>query len=172
MCARFSDRFPTSLLWPGHTAIYRGSDQGGVILRPAEASARCAYHSDGTTMSKGGNPCPSFCTDPGAKWWKCAWPLDALQRMMEAQDPVAHNEVVLDAQAWVDHMPHTVEAFFAVRWPAELLQPPHYFQPVEKQRVRQIRRDFLEMYGVASDEVPLLVYDASRSPPFEELVEE
>lgn len=166
MCARFRDRFPTSLLWPAHTAVYRGSDQGGVVIRPADARALCAYHGDGTTMSKGGNPCPEFCTEPGAKWWRCAWPANALQRMMENQDSAAHNEVVLDSSTWVSNLPHTVEAFFAVRWPAELLLPPHYFQPVSKQRVHRLHQEYLHEYGLSSAEVPLLVYDAARTPPF------
>ena len=117
-------------------------------------------------MSKGGNPCAESCTLPGAKWWRCAWPADALQRMMEAQDRASHNEVVVDSSSWVDNLPHTVEAFFAVKWPAELLEAPHYFQRPENQRVVQLHRDYREEYGLTSADVPLLLFDASRSPPF------
>ena len=166
MCARFRDRFPTSVLWPGHLAVYRGIDQGGMIVRAAGARVRCSYNADGTTMSKKGSPCAEWCTDPGAKWWRCSWPPDALKRMLEAQDTTSYNEVVLESSFWLDHLPDTVEAFFAVRWPDEMLGPPHDFNPPDKQNVLQARRDYLQEYHLASEDVPLLLYDAARSPPF------
>jgi len=165
-CAKFRDRFPTSLLWPGHTEVYLGSDQGGFIIRPTHAQVRCMYHADGTTMSKGGNPCLESCAEPGAKWWRCSWPPTALQRMMEAQNPATHNEVVLDSDAWVNNLPHTIEAFFAVQWAEELYGPPRFYIRPENQRIAQLRREYLDEYGLADDQVPLLLYDAAATPPW------
>lgn len=98
--------------------------------------------------------------------WKCAWPPDAIQRMMELQDAQSHNEIVLDSQFWVDRLPHTIEAFFAVRWPDDLLGPPHYLQRPEKQRIGELHSSFLREYGLDNDDVPLLLFDGARSPPF------
>ena len=86
--------------------------------------------------------------------------------MLEAQDTTSYNEVVLESSFWLDHLPDTVEAFFAVRWPDEMLGPPHDFNPPDKQNVLQARRDYLQEYHLASEDVPLLLYDAARSPPF------
>ena len=169
MCARFRDRFPTSLLWPQHVNIYKGVDQGGMVIRAADAQPRCSYHMDGTTMSKGGEPCLESCANPGAKWWRCSWPAGMIQRMMEAQPTDSHNEVVLDASNWVANLPHTIEAFFAVRWPDDLIASPTlHYQRAENQNVHQKHREFLEKYGLTSDDVPLLLYDVrdGRSPPF------
>ena len=166
MCSRFNNRFPTSLLWPGHTEIYRGSDQGGFVLRSTEARVQCAYHADGTTMSKKDNPCPEFCTAPGAKFWRCAWPPTALHQMMENQKPDSHNEVVLDSSTWVEHLPRTIEAFFAVRWGEAMYGPPRFFIRPEKQRISQLHRDYLELYGLTHELVPLLLYDPAAMPPW------
>ena len=80
-----------------------------------------------------------------------------------------HNEVVLDSSVWVNALPHTIQAFFAVKWPAEMIGPPHDCLPVASQRVHELHRDYLRDYGLTRDQVPLLVYDAARTPPFREL---
>lgn len=88
MCSRYRDRFPSSLVWPGHTGIY---GECGVVIRPSAVRVRCAYSKDGTTMSKQGDPCPFDCTRPGAKLWRCAWPPNRLQTMMENQVATPHQ---------------------------------------------------------------------------------
>lgn len=163
MCARFADRFPTSLVWPGHTSVYTGNGDGGLIIRPDAFKAhsppfKCAYHGDGTTMSKGNEPCPELCTSPGAKWWRCAWPPNHLQRMMEAQKPEDHNEVVLDTSVWVASLPATIEAIYAVPYGDD-----------SHARARGVHRDYLERYGLSAKDVPLLMYRFDQSPPFSEL---
>ena len=71
-----------------------------------------------------------------------------IQRMMEAQPTDSHNEVVLDASNWVANLPHTIEAFFAVRWPDDLIASPTlHYQRAENQNVHQKHREFLEKYG-------------------------
>ena len=146
MCARYRHRFPTSLLWPGHTEVYFGLGQGGMVIRATSASAHCAYHRDGTTMSKAADPCPFDCTSPGAKLWQCAWPPTMLKTMMQHQDSAEHNELVLDAATWVAALPATVEAFYAT--PGS-----------DQERVRQAAADYRREYGLGAEEVPIVLYD-------------
>lgn len=163
MCARYRDRFPTSLLWPGHTEVYFGLGQGGMVIRATVASARCLYHKDGTTMSKKGDPCPFDCTSPGARLWQCAWPPTMLKTMLEHQGSEEHNEVVLDAEPWVTALPETVEAFYTT---------PDYAW-ADHERVRQVAADYRRVYGLSAEEVPIVLYDPAggEAAPFSLLAE-
>ena len=156
MCAALSDRFPASLIWPEHTEVYKGTGEGGLVIRAQAANIRCSYHGDGFTMSKKGDPCPIYCDEPGAKLWKCAWRSNQLSKMMDANDG-SHNEVVLDSVAWVEALPSTIEAVFAVAGEAQA-------------RARQIHQDYLRTYGLTEEVVPLLIYDPRGWPPFSRLV--
>ena len=73
---------------------------------------------------------------------------------------------MLDSAFWVNGLPHTIEAFFAIQWPAELVGPPHYHLPPSQQLVSEVRRNYLREYGLSSADVPMLLFDAARSPPF------
>jgi hypothetical protein len=158
MCARYRDRFPTSLVWPEHTAVYYGLGQGGMVIRATDATAhvRCSYHQDGTTMSKHDGPCPILCTEPDAKLWRCAWPNGMLKTMMEHQVD-DHNEVVLDAAAWVRGLPATIEAFFVAA------------DTGDRDRVRQVAEDYRRQYGLSEEEVPIVMYDPALPRPFSKI---
>ena len=80
--------------------------------------------------------------------------------MMEEQDGQSHNEVVLEAATWVAGLPATIEAFFAL---------PDEGSRVSEGRenwMRKLHRDFLKMYQLTVEDVPLLVFDSDRMPPF------
>lgn len=162
MCSKYRDRFPTSLVWPGHTVVYLGLGQGGLVIRPSCAFPRCMYHGDGTTMSKPDDACPELCTTPGAKLWRCAWPKDQLKSMLEHQQADQHNELVLEASEWVSRLPATVEAIFSVPKAATS----------NHERARTAARDFRNNYGLSATELPVVLYDPdSAGGPFSLLPE-
>jgi hypothetical protein len=158
-CARFSDHFSASLIWPGHTQVYT-TGRGGFVLRPEAVRPLCFYHGDGYTMSKAGRPCSELCTAPDARLWRCAWPPSQMRRGMEIQKGEDHNEMVLDASSWVRNLPRTVEAVFAI--PTD--------DPKSTEEARLVHRNFLKEHGLTVSDVPLLLYDKTKSVPFSVLV--
>lgn len=154
-CARFSDHFSASLIWPGHTEVYT-TGRGGFVLRPEAVRPMCFYPGDGYTMSKAGRPCPELCSSPGARMWRCAWPPAQMSRGMEMQKGEDHNEMVLDAESWVRNLPRTVEAIFAI--------PTHNSKSTEE--ARQVHSNYLKEHGLTVADVPLLLYDKTKSVPF------
>jgi len=64
-----------------------------------------------------------------------------------------YNEVILNSDTWVDHLPGTVQAIFMMSDSEEKY----------KSRARTVRDKFLEEFGV---ELPLLVYTHGQSLPF------
>ena len=60
-----------------------------------------------------------------------------------------YNEVIIDSESWVRHLPRTVMAVF-VHKDAPLADV------VNSQRVHS---NFLQQYGITSDETPLVSYD-------------
>lgn len=157
-CARFSDHFSASLVWPGHTEVYT-TGRGGFVLRPTAVRQVCFYHMDGTTMSKAGNPCPEFCTSPGARMWRCAWPPPQMQQGMNIQRGEDHNEIILDAATWVHNLPHTIEAVFTI--------PTN--DPRSKEEARRVHQKYLRDTGLRVEDVPFLLYDKTKTIPFTEL---
>ena len=107
-CGKFGDRFPSTIIYPGKTDIY-SKGEGGFIIRPTEVDMLCSYDHDGLTMKPEKLCNPLGLSDtcvPGCGWercpedkaWRCAWPADRLQQMMEAHQSrtgraIDHNEV-------------------------------------------------------------------------------
>ena len=60
-----------------------------------------------------------------------------------------YNEVILDAQTWVDHLPRTIMAVFVHKDAQE--------RDVETSK--RVHADFLAEYGLSADETPLVIYD-------------
>ena len=96
----------------------------------------------------------------GTKNWGCSWHgVDNLHLMMEQQTIVraggGYNEVLLDAQPWVAHLPSTIEAMFVLAH-----SEARYWDDV-----RQVHRDFLVHYNLAEgDGPPIVVYDPLGAP--------
>ena len=160
-CARYSDRFAVSIIYPGHPETYAA---GGLVLRPEEIELNCAYGSDGGSQGACCYPpgktadcspgCKRWC-DPsrGVRNWGCSWPPQHLKEMIVQQKVLepngGYNEVILDAQTWVDHLPRTIMAVFVHKDAPE--------RDVETSK--RVHADFLAEYGVSADETPLVIYD-------------
>lgn len=174
--AKFSDRFPCSIIYDGITNMYKGTS-GGFVIAPAAAHVLCSYSRDGLTM-RGEKQCPiptpSNCI-PGCGWspyewcpeakpWRCAWPPNRLDDMLAAHkrdNPGDHNEVVLGASQWEEHLPSTVEAvwFFQQGTLTPALERA-------KANAEDIHRRFLRRYALTAADVPLVSFDPARMPPF------
>ena len=64
----------------------------------------------------------------------------------------SYNELILSADAWSEHLPHTIEAVFF----------PAYARYEQQQHARGVWQDFLRKYHLKWQDVPLLVYHAER----------
>ena len=107
-CGKFGDRFPSTLLYPGQTDIY-SKGEGGFVINPSGVAILCSYDHDGLTMKPEklchppgvSNTCIPGCGTercPEDKFWRCAYPADRLQLMMESHQARTgrakdHNEV-------------------------------------------------------------------------------
>ncbi|KAL1526503.1 hypothetical protein AB1Y20_015213 [Prymnesium parvum] len=104
-CGIYSDRFATSLIYPGHMETY---GDGGFVLNPDAVELNCAYFSDGGSQGKSCNPpgkrddcipgCNGWCNPAlGARNWGCSWPPWELKSMLEQQRALSprggYNEV-------------------------------------------------------------------------------
>ena len=58
-CARYRDRFATSIIYPGYGDVY-ATEGGGLVIRPEEVELNCAYYSDGGSQG-------AICNPPG-RW--------------------------------------------------------------------------------------------------------
>ena len=160
-CARYSDRFATSIIYGKHTETYAA---GGLVLRPEEIELNCAYAADGGSQGAVCDPpgkradcspgCKRWC-DParGARNWGCAWDPQHLRYMISQQKVLSpnggYNEVILDAATWVRNLPRTIMAVFVHKGAAE----------ADVETSRRVHASFLAEYGVTSDETPLVTYD-------------
>jgi len=163
-CARYSDRFATSIIYPGHPETYAA---GGLVLRPEEIELNCAYASDGGSQGVVCDPpgrqagcspgCKRWC-DParGVRNWGCSWPPEHLRDMIEQQKVLepngGYNECIVDAASWVKHLPRTIMAVF-VQYGASSR---------DVDTSRSVHKNFLARYGVSADETPFVTYDVSR----------
>ena len=170
-CARYSDRFAVSLIYPGHNSVY---DKGGFVLRPGEIELNCAYASDGGSQGACCSPpgktatcspgCKRWC-DParGAKNWGCAWKPEQLREMILQQQVLQpaggqYNEVILDSATWVQNLPHTIMAVYVFKGA----------EPSDVDNSRRVHMDFLRYYGITSEETPFVTFDLENpSEPFE-----
>ena len=164
-CQRFSDRFATSIVYPGHPETYA---PGGFVLRPEALELNCAYYADGGSQGAQCNPprktstcspgCKRWC-DParGAKNWGCAWRPEYLKSMIEQQQVLSpgggYNEVIFDAEAWVRNLPRTIMAVFVAKDASE--------EDIETSR--SVHANFLQRFGIDSDTTPLVTYDAKAA---------
>jgi hypothetical protein len=181
-CAKFNNRLSASLVRRAHGAAWSGSGHGGFVVRPTTARVLCAFRSDGGTISNGRDPCcgtenlhhlppalqrqhlrklgSCWCTEPGPRF-KCAHAADAFVDMMRGQNRRGHNEVVLDVDVLAERLPHSIEAFVAFR-----VRPPATPKPLHEQAIVHVHRAFVRNHSLEPDDVPLLVYDDERTPPF------
>ena len=160
-CARYSDRFATSIVYPTHPQTYAA---GGLVLRPDQIELNCAYASDGGSQGVVCDPpgkrddctpgCKRWC-DPsrGSRNWGCSWPPEHLRDMISQQKILepngGYNEVIVGAEAWVRNLPHTINAVFV-----------HKGAPAnDVANSKRVHANFLEEYGITSEETPLVEYD-------------
>mgnify|MGYP006950465998 CR=1 FL=1 len=147
----------------------------GVVIRPDSTGGliRCAYPRDGNSMN----------TEPHGCGWGSMQP-DQFAEMMRASQSNAYqsacapswlppsaedrsgcryNEIVLDGYVWKQRLPFLVEAiFYPVGGHVDAWEG-------DANRAREIQRNFVEAYGLALPDAPLLAYDieearAGRAP--------
>lgn len=174
-CERFSDRFATSVVFPGHGATYA---LGGFVVRPLAGSAsnliNCAYASDGGSQHvvctpRGRSPsCIPGCRKPCDRslgvhgGWSCAWTgasqlkhMLMQRRFAGAVGPGAssYNELVLDASTWQRNLPTTIEGV----WVSKRANDQHRAHAVS------VHAAFVRHYWAAlqPNSFPLLEYDDS-----------
>lgn len=76
-----------------------------------------------------------------------------------------YNEVIVSSDAWIEQLPHSVEAFFVV----ECGSGPDSQRCIEGQAsTRRTHRDFLRKYGLSERDTPLVQIRPRRwDAPFE-----
>ena len=169
-CAKFSDRFATSIIYPGHVDVYDG---GGFVLRPNEIELNCAYAYDGGSQGALCFPpgktaqctpgCKRWC-DPakGVRNWGCSWHPDHLKYMIvehELAPAGQYNEVIVDAHVWKRNLPRTIEAVYILKGAKDAAL-------VEKSK--GVHADFLRFYGLTTRDTPLVTFDQKNThAPFE-----
>ena len=160
-CARYSDRFATSIIYGAHRQTYAA---GGLVLRPEEIELNCAYGSDGGSQGALCYPpgktaqcspgCKRWCNPAnGARNWGCAWAPEHLSMMIAQQKVLepdgGYNEVIIDAASWVRNLPRTIMAVFV-----------HKGAKAEDVATsKRVHADFLKEYHITDKETPLVTYD-------------
>ena len=154
------------------------TDAAGVVVSPHRgAKVRCAFPSDSGTKQlqcEASASCVPGCVDSahGRLWCSpnatlpttkhCAWPaLPAMLNDWHRRRSNTTNEVVLDADYWLGHLPHSVEAIFFVEGGAGCEA-----QIWCRTFAEQLHRLVLRQYRLTPDELPLVRLDphAPRSP--------
>ncbi|KAL1505014.1 hypothetical protein AB1Y20_008777 [Prymnesium parvum] len=181
-CGNLRDRFAASLVYRSHSHVY-SKGEGGFVVDPDRARVLCSYHGDGHSMAKACVPsgvseeCVPGCGGGYAgcdvvektAWcaceraeFLCAWKPDELEQMMRQQqreaangflDLKGYNEVILDAETWLAHLPGTIQAVFAMKNSEETY----------KSRAKAVHERFQQEFGVR---IPLLYYSHDQDPPF------
>jgi len=147
-----------------HRHIFSAT-KGGIIIAPLKRLVMCSYTEDGGTSNKPGLGCRIFewevvCN--AVQVWSCVWSPERLGEMLRASEARVvtnkkqstfysggYNEVMLNTTGYVERLPESLEAFF-VPGPAD---------EAEVQRMRSIRASFLERYGRATADIPLVRLD-------------
>lgn len=131
-----------SIIYEGNSQLYNIKkdhdlvplfhDVLGFIFRPSENRIFCSYAGDGGSMNKVCDPpgqseqCLPGCWDAGPEWCGVSqvdcngpFPAEQLDEMMRRHSsPTArlrYNEVIVDADWFIQQLPHSVEAFVGDR---------------------------------------------------------
>ena len=181
-CYEYSDRWPTSLLWPGHVNMWT-EGQGGFVIDPTVVRLMCAYPTDGHSLAITCHPpgwsetctpgCARACNPGDPDWARCSFPASRLREMMMRQQEwygphpwqpatdsdgvqrsqTRYTELVIDAESWSAALPTTIQAVFLLRSGT----------PEQRAQARDIHAAYVQAYELDEHLVPLLVYDPSRS---------
>ena len=182
-CARkFSDRFPCSIIYQGMTNMYKPTN-GGFVIAPLGARVLCSYSRDGLTMTSAKVcpiPTPADCIPgcghapyewcPEAKPWRCAWPphkMDEMLRNHKQFNARDHNEVVLDARAWTERLPMTIQLVWYLE-KGNAIDDMKQVQDLSraKTNAEDVHRRFLQAFGITGSDVPLVSFNPTRALPF------
>jgi hypothetical protein len=177
-CAKYADRFATSLLYPGHQDVYAGGaggwqkgGGGGFVISTDHVSLNCAYYADGGSQGKlcgqGAGPecvpgCGRWC-DPAKEWrnWGCAWQPQYLRQMIIQQEAVhpdgGYNEVIVNADSWVTSLPNTILAVFVC------VASDGTAERGKIDNARRVHQQFLADYRMSQQDFPLLLMDEGNS---------
>ena len=137
-----------------------------MLLNPTGLAISCAYYADGGSQGKPCNANNNGCTPGCARWcnpsrgifnWGCAWRGSQLKLMLEQQIAVhpngGYNEIVVNAQSWVDKLPGTIVAIFVCV--NEEGEADHN----KLESARSVQRKFAGEYGIELRDFPLLMFD-------------
>ena len=151
----------------------------GFIINPrvlTHNGIRCGWPLDAGTIRMRDGCQAGYMCDPIYPSGYCWYSSDQLGSMLAAQDAGAinlgcnqaechYNEVIIDDTFWRAHLPAVIEAFFvSVNAAAEgpCNRDPYLFvHDGACHDVREVRRQFIRAYGLASTAVPLMVYDVA-----------
>jgi len=165
-----SDRMSVSLIFREKGTNAFGG--GGVVLNPLHTSVFCFYGGDGGTRGKLCHPpgatatCVPGCQESAADDWcdassaTTSW-CDGLPWHREDMGlgvrldafKAEYNEAVVDASYWNAQLPLSIDALIATP---------------NDPRAEAMYREFLRLYHLTADDVPLVVFNkAQRDCPFE-----
>ena len=164
-CHRYANRRSAMIIFSGMQKVDGGiplfiHDSGGFVVRmsASDEMLRCSYSGDAGTMGMSDGCSISHCFSCGY----CMWEPGKLKGMLECFLKSAgagggqysgYNELVMDADAWKDHMPQTIEAVF---------YPTHSECDAScRSKAETTHSKFLHEFGVSSDDYPLLKLDVS-----------
>ena len=164
-----NDRLIASILAPANRNYYAGTL--GLVLSPAFNTLLCSYVQDGGSDfrrcwpegTRNGAGCIPGCsgkgTNVGNHWcrpppWRdpdCSWaPKDLHSALEQSYQPTrGYNELVFDLEAYIEHLPRSVEAFFYAADPRDV-------RADQVELVRATHARFLDHFGASFDALPLL----------------
>ena len=173
------DRFSSSLLnhrLPHYFNQYfseiTGAPKGGFIVSTAIASnggVRCMFAMDAGTLSSSGCPsgnCEGCQLDGSCGNW-CWYRGDQLKLLLQMHERRAadgtgcgqatcdYNEIIVDYDTWVSHLPQIIRAIFFPAGEAEA-----------EALSRRVHAAFVETFPQAAASTPLVSFDGERRHPF------
>ena len=161
-CASYASQWPASII-NAKTPLLYYEEEGGFIIDSTLCRIHCAYASDGNSMGKfcsndSNSSCIPGCYPRGQQCqelgrdWDCSFDPSSLRGALQAQLDrchggnrpgvcESHNEVVVDTQSVVEHLPSSIKAFFFLKSPT---------------KAQTARQSFLTAYGLRPSQVPLV----------------
>jgi hypothetical protein len=174
--AKHADRFAASIVSKQVPHLYSTS-AAGLVLRPSAFQHKdaywCSYREDGNSMNKGNHGCAGC----GPAFPDCVYNFGRLRNMLHDhhthmrakraclwgkpdtsdRSGCQYNELVLNGHAYVNRLPHAVEAWF---WPTN--GPVHHREGSES-RARTLHKRFRSRYNLSSTRCPLLTFNVGEA---------
>lgn len=180
----------------GHISVYSW-DLAGYILNPDYNELWCAFPYDVGSLrftcyprGKSDHCTPgcnrmNWCQDFTSIDSDCPWPPDQLAMAMEQRDmasvrgwkPMAkmwddgkfYSELIFNADHFIEHLPHAIEAFFYISENCEMGKSDVYDGPKCGDYAKGAHANYLRHFNLSAEEVPLVHFDLwNWEMPFEQ----